>query len=383
MKEGVRGIIRRAGDLQDLSRLSEDLLSRLMEIVDAVFGTVWVLDQDQSLRKVVSRGKTGRKSKGIDPGEIIHRHEEISRGIPFYEQSGGKVVLNSLFLPIRNQDVLVALAHLETGSRGKGTPGEKTVDELRSTAQDYAAFLSNAQILDRIRKNPLKDLESDCYNEPFILDFLRRQITLSRRFKRRLGVIDLEYEGAEQFQRTQTYGLVQGLTKDISETLQGILRDFDVVAHVGNFRFIMALPETDSFGCRVAIQRLRWGFDRLPYLQERFKRYGLKPHFGFSCYPEDGKTEDGLILKMLERAKVSRKDPLHRIQWPGEGFWGIVEHFTTGEGIREITSLGGTEATSFRDNFTYLLQEAAINNILLNPERRGLLYIGTDNICLL
>ena len=380
MKEGVKDIVPRAGDLQDLSRLSENLLSRLMKTADAAFGTVWVLDPNQAFRQVVSRGKPGHKSRGMDPGEIIHRHEEISRGIPFFEQAHGKVILNSLFLPIRNQDILVALVHLETPTRGEGSLGDKTIEELKDIAEDYAAFLNNAQILDRIRKNPLKDLESDCYNEPFVLDFLKRQIVLSRRFNRRVGVIDLEYEVTERFQRTHSYGLVQGLTRDISETLQGILRDFDVVAHVGNFRFIMGLPETDSLGCRVAIERLRRGFSRLPYLEERFNRYGLKPHFGFSCYPEDGQTEGALIMKMLERAKTSRTDPLHRIQWSGRSFWDLVEHFTTDAGVQEITSLPGTEATSFKANFTYLLQETAINNILLNPNRRGLLYIGTDNV---
>ena len=379
MRRDAGKIIRRAGDLQDLSRLSQNLLSTLMETADAVFGTVWVLEDDQSFRQVVSRGKPGQESRGMDPGGIIHRHEEISRGIPFFEQSNGKVVLNSLFLPIRHQDILLALVHLETGSRGGNALGDTTIAQLQGIVEDYAVFLNNARVLDRIRKNPLKDLESGCYNESFILDFLKRQITLSRRFNRRLGIINLEYEGAEQFQRTHSYGLVQGLTRDISETLQGILRDFDVVAHVGNFRFIIGLPETDSLGCRITIERLRRGFARLPYLEERFGRYALKPHFGFSCYPEDGLNEEVLIMKMLERAKANRSDPLNRIHWSETGFWDLVAHFTTDTGIQEITSLDWTEPTSFEVNFAYLLQEAAINNVLLSPDRRGLLYIGSEN----
>jgi GGDEF domain-containing protein len=372
-------IIHRAEDLQDLTKLSENLLISLMEKADASSGAVWVLDQEQSFRLVNSRG-TDRRSRSIDPGEIIHRHEEISRGTPFFEQKKGKVILNSIFLPILHAGVLVALAHIELSTYSESALDDKTLDDVRKIAEDYATFLNNAQILDRIKSNPLKDLESDTYNEPFVLDFLKRQVTMSRRFRRRVGLISLEYEGAEYFQKNHSYRLVQAMIKDISETLQGILRDYDVVAHVGSFRFIMGLPETDSLGCRITIERIRRGFDRLNYLGERFERYGMKPHFGFACFPEDGDTEDDLLSRALQSTFGSRTDSFNKIQWSGKGFWDMMELFTTATDTQGFSVLNNTEPMMFQAGFTYLLQEAIINDIIQNPERRGLFYIGTDNV---
>jgi len=372
-------IIHRAEDLQDLTKLSEDLLKRLMEKADASSGSLWVLDQDQSFRLVISRG-TDRRSRSIDPGEIIHRHEEISKGTPFFEQRRGKVILNSVFLPILHVGVLVALAHLELSTYSESALDDQTLDNVRMIAEDYATFLNNAQVLDRMRSNPLKDLESDTYNEPFVLDFLKRQATMGRRFRRRVGMISLEYEGVEQFQKNQSYRLVQAMIKDISETLQGILRDYDVVAHVGNFRFIMGLPETDSLGCRITIERIRRGFARLSYLGERFDKYGMKPHFGFACFPEDGDTADDLLSAALQSAHASRTDSFNKIDLEGKGFWDTVELFTTGTDNQAFSILNNTEPMMFQASFTYLLQEAIINDIIQNPERRGLFYIGTDNV---
>jgi len=372
-------IIQRAEDLQDLTKLSEDLLKRLMKKADASSGAVWVLDQTQSFRLVTSRG-TDRRSRSIDPGEIIHRHEEIFRGTPFFEQRKGKVILNSIFLPVLHIGVLVALVHLELATYSETALDDATLDDIRKVAEDYATFLNNAQILDRIRSNPLKDLESDTYNEPFVLDFLKRQITMAARYRRRVGLVSLEYEGAEYFQKNQSYRLVQAMIKDISETLQGILRDYDVVAHVGNFRFIMGLPETDSLGCRITIERIRRGFGRLTYLSERFEKYEMRPHFGFGCFPEDGRTVDDLLGKALQTAFGSRSDPFNRIQWSERGFWDMVEMFTTSTDDQDHSAMGNTEPMMFQASFTYLLQEAIINDILQNPERRGLLYIGTDNV---
>ena len=374
-----RNIIQRAEDLQDLTKLSEGLLLRLMEKAGASSGSVWVLDQDQSFRLVNSRG-TDSRSRSIDPGEIIHRHEEIFKGVPFFEQSRGKVILNSIFLPILHVGVLVALAHLELDTYSESALDDSTLEEIREIADTYATYLNNAQTLDRIKNNPLKDLESDTYNEPFVLDFLKRQVTMARRFRRRVGLISLEYEGAEHFQKNQSYRLVQAMIKDISETLQGILRVYDVVAHVGNFLFIMGLPETDSLGCRITIERIRRGFGRLSYLRERLDRYGMKPHFGSACYPEDGNTADDLLSRALQNTFTSRTDSFHHIDWADKGFWDMVEQFTTGSDIEELSQLENTEPTMFHASFTYLLQEAIINDIIQNPDRRGLLYIGTDNV---
>src|SRR5512138_3804148 len=101
----------RAEDLQDVARLSESLLVRIMDMAGSQSGAVWVVDQNQAFQGVCTRGKQKRQTP-IDLGEVIHRHEEIFRGTPFFEQRQGKVVLDSLFLPVVHHDLLVGLVHL-------------------------------------------------------------------------------------------------------------------------------------------------------------------------------------------------------------------------------------------------------------------------------
>lgn len=372
-------MVRRAEDLQDLTRLSDSLLSEIMGRVEGISGTMWVLDQNHAFRNVCSRGK-GLRNTPIDPGEIIHRHEEIFSGTPFFEQGMGKVILNSLFLPILHQDLLAGLVHLELKSAVKDMLDEETILNLKTIGDAYAPYLANAQVLERIKRNPLKDLESDTYNEPFILDFLKRQIIMSRRYRRRLGLLDLEYQGASVFQRKHSYRLVQAMLRDISETLQGILRDYDVVAHVGSFRFLIVLPDTDRLGCRIAMERIRKGFEKLAYLSERFERYNLVPHFGFACFPDDGSSVDNLVTAALQRGMESIKDPFNMLQWRSGGFWDLLADITDRRQETDINQLENTSFNEFGPNFTYLLQEAVINDMVLHPERRGLLYIGTNNV---
>lgn len=372
--------VQRVEELQDLGKLSEALLEALMGEVGGVSGTVWIFEQDQSFRKVFTSGRAKERDP-IDPGEIIHRHEGISDGMPFFEQRKGKIILDSVFLPMLHHDRLTGLVHLvlKTSSRGK-TLEKELLQSARNIVEEFSPFLVSALTFDRVRRNPLKDLESDSYSEIFLLDFLSRQIVLSQRYKRRLGLVSLEFEGMENFQKKQSYRLVQAMLRDTSETLQGIVRDYDVVAHVGNFRFFFGLPDTDSLGCRITIERIRKGFEKLEFLGKRFARYGLTPHFGFACFPEDGPTVDALLMKALERGKESREDPFNRIQWNDKGFWEMVELFTGDRRDPELMKISDTDVTEINSGFNYLLQETVANDICLHPDRRGLLFIGTDNM---
>ena len=58
----------------------------------------------------------------------------------------------------------------------------------------------------------------------------------------------------------------------------------------------------------------------------------------------------------------------------------MIELFTTATDTLGLSALKDTESMMFQASFTYLLQEAIINDIIQNPERRGLFYIGTDNV---
>jgi len=376
----VARTVKTVEELQDLGKLSDALLKALSKEIGGVSGTVWIFEQDQSFRKVFSSEKTDG-GDAIDPGEIIHRHEGISGGMPFFEQRQGKIILESVFLPMLQHDRLTGLVHLQLKASSRGKAIEKELlQSARDIVDEFSPFLNSALTFDRVKRNPLKDLESDSYNELFLLDFLSRQIVLSQRFKRRLGLVTLEFEGMEKFQKKQTYRLVQAMLRDTSETLQGIVRDYDIVSHVGNFRFFFGLPDSDSLGCRITIERIRKGFEQLEFLGKRFARYGLKPHFGFACYPEDGPTVDALLMRALERGKESRQDPFNRINWNDKGFWDMVEVFTGERRNPALVKIKDTDVTELTTGFNYLLQETVANDICLHPERRGLLFIGTDNM---
>lgn len=366
-------------DIQDIGKISGNFLASIMGRADAVSGTFWIMDEDHHFRAMATGGKAV-STAAVDPGEVFSRHEEISRGTPFFEQREGEVVLDSFFVPVLYQDIILGLVHMELRVGEESRPADMDLSGIREIAEAFAPSLQNAHNLDRIRQNPLKDLDSDTYNEAFILDFLRRQVTMARRYSRRIGLLNLEFSGAEVFQKEQTYRLTQGLLRDIADTLCGLVREYDIVAHVGSFRFLICLPDTDNLGCRLTVERIRNGFDKLEYLAERLQRYGMTPHFGFACFPENGMEADALLMKSLEDARLSRQDPVNALDWNGLMFWDIVE-MATGEGGKKLLSgISDTHFIEFKASFSYLLQEAIASDIVLNPARRGLLYIGTNNI---
>ncbi len=71
-------------EVHDLGKLADTLLSNVMGMADSVSGIFWILDYNQNFRAIATKGRTS-SAVPIDPGDVFHRHEEISRGTPFYE----------------------------------------------------------------------------------------------------------------------------------------------------------------------------------------------------------------------------------------------------------------------------------------------------------
>ncbi len=362
----------------DLRRLTENLLTEAMEAVGGVGGTVWLLDPDQTFRASVTRGE-GARTEAIDPGEVLRRHEEIFQGAPFFEQESGRAVFQGVFLPLVHAESLAGLVHIRLAPAG-GKTAPDLLSRLRRIADDATPLIQAACAIERLRRSPLKDGDSEAYNESFLLDFLAREITRARRYRRRLGMVAVEIDGVQAFNREFGNRMAQGLLRDLVEALRGTLRESDVIAHAGEFRLLVGLPDTDRLGCRVVAEKVRKGLRQLEYLRDRLDRYHLVPHVGHSCFPDDGRDRDAMLTAALTRAVASRKDPFLRGSWKDMPFWSTLETIMKSPGREEVEKTPDTAHGIFPTSFLYLLQEAIGNDIALHPSRRGLLYIGTNNV---
>ncbi len=368
----------RPRDLLDLRRLADNLLVEAMEAAGGVNGTVWLLDPDQTFRTVVAKGE-GARTEAVDPGDVLRRHEEISQGTPFFEQENGGIDFHGVFLPLVHDDSLAGLVHIRlTPSGGKAAPD--LLPRLRGIAEDATPLIQAACAIERLRSTPLKDGESEAYNESFLLDFLAREISRARRYRRRLGLAALEIDGIQALRKGFGHRMAQGLLRDLVEALRGTLRENDVIAHTGGFHLFAGLPDTDRLGCRVVAEKVRKALRQIDYLRERLDRYKLIPHVGYSCFPEDGRDRDALLTAALTRAAASRKDPFLRGRWKELPFWSTLEMIMKSPGREEVEKTPETAHGIFPTSFLYLLQEAIGNDISQHPSRRGLLYIGTNNM---
>jgi len=367
----------RSQEVLDQRRLAENLLAEVMRETGGACGTFWVLDSRQAFHPVVSLGEGA--SGAIDPGEILRHHEDILQGVPFLAKEGEKADGSGLFLPLVHLDTLLGLAYAEVHlTAGKGLADKFPL--LKEIGERYSPLIRSAQAVERLRENPLRDPESDAYHEAYLLDFLQREMARSRRHHRRLGLLALELQGVQGFQKRLGFRMTQGLLRDLVDAVLGMLRISDVVAHAGGFRVLVGLPDTDRLGCRVVSEKIRKGLRQLDYLRQSFDRYDLSPHVGFSCFPEDGNDRDSLLTSALARVQEARRDPFLRREWKERPFWTTLESIMKSPGREEVERSEGTAHGLFPTSFLYLLQEAVANDVAQCPTRRGLLYIGTNNI---
>jgi diguanylate cyclase (GGDEF)-like protein len=95
------------------------------------------------------------------------------------------------------------------------------------------------------------------------------------------------------------------LLKQLASAIQSELRSTDVPARYGGDEFIVLLPETPTQGALEVAERIRKAISGAP-LSFEGKSLASSVSIGVACYPEDGRTLDGLATR-ADRALYQAK----------------------------------------------------------------------------
>jgi diguanylate cyclase (GGDEF)-like protein len=249
---------------------------------------------------------------GGDEDEALRRLEaEPRRGQPFYST------------------LLSLLTHLEFTEAAARRHWQKVQDHrqqmkrlmkrdpgLRVALLDY--FVNQTRVLrspkvielalyQRTEQSALTDALTGLFNRAYLMQFLRRELSRSRRHARPVGVVLFDIDDFKRI--NDGHGHLEGdrvLVKAASVITEN-LREIDVAARYGGEEFAVVLPETSRAGAFVVAQRIRQGIERAL----RVGREAITLSGGVAAYPADGTTPQHLLQKAdqgLYRAKAEGKN---------------------------------------------------------------------------
>jgi diguanylate cyclase (GGDEF)-like protein len=122
-------------------------------------------------------------------------------------------------------------------------------------------FVTGRQIFDRIQKEletlATTDSLTGLYNRRQFFNLANHEIEQVRRFNRAIALVLIDLDDFKRINDTFGHPTGDSVLSGIAGIFQGSTRAVDIVCRYGGEEFAILMPETDSTGSEMIIQRIR------------------------------------------------------------------------------------------------------------------------------
>lgn len=223
-----------------------------------------------------------------------------------------------------------------------------------------------------------KIFPSQFYNAFFVTEYGKLELLRAERYNKNFSVILTHIEGFNNLRKKLEKKEVLSFLKELIKTIMETLRNCDVIGMVEDKKIVAILPETDYFGSWIAIRKLKKAVENVTTKGE--------PHasiiFSNVSYPRDGKGYGELLAAADKSIQEQRQGLWLKLEFENKHFWEIISMLFAGKGYEEKDTapfdIGkGLDIPAF---FLDRLQEMIFQEILRDPKKKGVLYLGARKI---
>ncbi len=173
-----------------------------------------------------------------------------------------------------------------------------------------SAHISLALENNRLYEISVLDGLTSLYNRRYLEQRLLKEVAYCQRYEKPLTVFMIDIDFFKRLNDSYGHQAGDAVLRQVSETLQKALREYDVVARYGGEEFAVLLPATSKpVGASIA-ERLRSAVAHGDFVHQD-ETIPATVSVGVASFPEDGSTPDGLVAcadKALYRAKEAGRN---------------------------------------------------------------------------
>ncbi len=296
-------------------RGAEETEQLVLDSVKEVFFAWWAAlfrkDEEGLYARHVVRSLRGEEIAGAIPSDVVL--SSIPRG-------GGMLLPGDA--PIRDflpPDAAV-LAPLEVdgaitgllvlGSRMTEAPYEPHDGALLRALSDVSAIaLRNAELMDQLRTQAMRDALTGCMNRRGFDERMAIEFSRARRYQRSLSLVTLDIDGFKAFNDDYGHEVGDHALRRVGRTLHSTFRVTDSACRLGGEEFALIFPETEKNESARLAEILRAAIAALE--PDALLPRRVTASFGVATYPEDATDVEGLLRaadRALYRAKANGRN---------------------------------------------------------------------------
>ena len=266
-------------------------------------------------------------------------------------------------------------ANLSIGME-ESTTSEAPPPSLGGSPQ--ANVVSAPQIKHQILDESKKVFPGRFHNAFFVTEYGKLEVLKAERYNKKLSIILTHIGGLNNLKKKMEKNELLAFLKELIKGMMQALRNCDVVGMVEDKKLVAILPETDYFGSCIAVRKLKKAVENLTTKDQ--------PHasiiFSNVSYPKDGKGYGELLAAADKMVNEQEEGLWLKLGFEGKPFWEIISLLLSGAGYEEKDAVPFDIGKDLNLPAFYLdrLQEMIFQEIVRDPKRRGILYLGVRKI---
>lgn len=358
----------------DIELLAGLVLEVFCDTVQVKNGCLWCrFKEGESLKKMKATSDTFPELPELLEDEL----EKITR-------EGLLLKENKLWIAIKGNDLrLYGLACLII----EKPLSERQENFIKSVTGFAAVAFDSAIRAAMYQQYILKDPFTDAYSFSYFSDYVEKELSKSKRFKRNCSIILLKIDNFDKLREEfQEYTINKSL-KRLIEILFECVRQTDIVAKKSDDEYYVLLPETDYFGSLVTLRRFNTSIKDKIFLIEGTKSVSLPVRISSGTFPRDGGTLDMLLYCIRKRLESQEFSIFKKLQLENKDFWETFNIIVTPDKlIEEYTKSqsdnieGESRQTIFNEKIIKDITETFYVEINLNSTMRGAFFLKLGHL---
>lgn len=223
-----------------------------------------------------------------------------------------------------------------------------------------------------------KIFPSRFYNAFFVTEYGKLEALRAERYNKNFSVIVTTIEGFNTLRKKLEKKDLLAFLKELIKTIMETLRNCDVIGMVEDKKIVAILPETDYFGSSIAIRKIKKTVENVTTKGEPYASI----IFSNVSYPRDGKGYGELLTAADKKTQEQREGVWLKLELENKPFWEIVSALLAGKAYEEKDTAPFDIGKGFDIPAFFLdrLQEMIFQEILRDPNKKGVLYLGIRKI---
>jgi diguanylate cyclase (GGDEF)-like protein len=232
-----------------------------------------------------------RASPDADPAEVA-----------LMERYGAETLL---MLPLTAGGRTIGLVELYATS-GPRDFTEYEMRVYRTMANQAAAVLENARLVEQLRKAADVDQVTGVNNHRYLQERLQQEVARAARTHAPMSVLMVDLDGFKAVNDRHGHADGDRVLRTVAAGLKLAVRTNDVVARYGGDEFMIVMPDTDEAAARVVADRVVQGVRTQRHQLSDGEVVSIACSVGLAVYPEDGRSV-GALLKAADAAMYAVK----------------------------------------------------------------------------